>query len=136
MMMGKLTDRIFYDFNLHKLGYDFMGYTFDSKKELSYHHIQTKQFGGKTTYENGAILNRATSHNYIHTIEDYDFKLFLEISQILRDEHRCKAITKEHLAEIRQILEFFEKKYEYKCTSKGLPIVKQEFIRRRIRVDE
>lgn len=134
--MGKLTDRIFYDFNLHKLGYDFMGYTFDSKQELSYHHIQTKKLGGETTYENGAVLNRFTSHNYIHVIEDTDFKLFLEISQILRDEHQCKAITKEHLVEIRRILEFFEKKYEHKCTSKGLLIIKEDFVRRRIRIDE
>lgn len=134
--MGKLTDRIFYDFELHKLGYDFMGYTFDNKDELSYHHIKPRKLDGETTYKNGAILNRFTSHNYIHVIEDTDFKLFLEISQILKDEHKCKAITKEHLVEIRRILEFFEKKYENKCTSKGLLIIKEDFVRRRIRVDE
>lgn len=130
--MGKLANRLYYDFELDKLEYDFMGYTFKDKKELSYHHIQPKQYKGKTTYENGAMLNRHTSHNYIHTIENIDFKLFIEISQILKDEHECKKITKEHLYDIRKILEFFEAKYEYQYTSKGLPVIKEEFVRRRI----
>ena len=130
--MGKLNDRLFYDFDLHKTGYDFMGYTFDDKKELSYHHIQTKQDKGKTTYENGALLNRLTSHNYIHTIEEYEYELFMELSQILKDEHKCKAITKEHLQEIRLILEYFECKYNNQYTKRGNLIIREEYIRRRI----
>ena len=130
--MGKLTDKLFYDFDMHKTGYDFMGYTFDSKLDLSYHHIKTRQSGGKTTYDNGAILNRATSHNYIHIIEAFEYDLFLEITQVLRDEHQAKAITKEHLQAIRDVLEYFEIKYQNQSTSRGLPIVKEEFIRRRI----
>lgn len=134
--MGNLTNRLFYDFEIDKKMYDFMGYTYENKKELSYHHIQPKQYKGKTTYENGAILNRNTSHNYIHIIEATDFKLFIEISEILIDEHKCKKITKEHLREIRKILEFFEQKYEYQYTSKGLPIIKEDFVRRRVNLDE
>lgn len=130
--MGRLNDKLFYDFDLHKLGYDFMGYLFDDKKELSYHHIKPRHYKGKTTYDNGALLCRTTSHNYIHTIEEHEFNLFIELSQILKDEHQAKAITKEHLLEIRQILEYFEHKYENLYTARGLPIVKQEFIRRRI----
>lgn len=130
--MGKLNDKLFYDFGLHKLGYDFMGFLFDDKKELSYHHIKTKQQKGDTTYENGALLNRITSHNYIHTIEEYEFDLFMELSDILKDEHKCKAITKEHLLEIRAILEFFEHKYENQYTKRGNLIVRNDYIRRRI----
>ena len=48
--MGKLANRLYYDFKLEECGYDFMGYTFDEKRELSYHHIQPRQYGGKTTY--------------------------------------------------------------------------------------
>ena len=131
--MGKLQNRIFYDFDLHKLGHDFMGYEFYDKKELTYHHIQPKSFGGKTTYENGALLIRP-SHNYIHTIETTDFKIFLEITQVLRDEHQAKQITREHLQEIYKLLEFFEHKYEYQYTKKGVPIIKEDFIRRRVKL--
>lgn len=128
--MSKLKNRLYNDFELEKLGFDFMGYIFKFKKELTYHHIQPKNYDGKTTYDNGALLI-GTSHNYIHTIESYDFKLFIELSQILKDEHRCRKITKEHLEEIRGILEFFEKKFENQYTSKGLLIIKEDFVRRR-----
>lgn len=131
--MGKLANRIYDDFNLEQCGYDFMGYEFNSKKELSYHHIQPKHYGGQTTYDNGSLLNRATSHNYIHIIETTDFKIFLEISQELRREH-ADGVTKEHLQTIRELLEFFETKYEYEYTKRGVPIIKDDFIRRRIKL--
>lgn len=129
--MGKLTNRIYYDFNIDKKGYDFMGYEFFDRKELSYHHIQPRHYGGKTTYKNGSLLVRSTSHNYIHTIETFDFKLFIELSQELKLEHQ-DGITKEHLSNIRQILEFFEDKYECEYSKRGTPIIKEEFTRRRI----
>ena len=132
MKMGRLSNKLYYDFKLNETHYDFLGYYFDDKKELSYHHIQPKQYGGKTTYENGALLGRKTSHDYIHLIEDMDFKLFLELSQILKDEHAAKSITREHLIEIRRLLEFFETKYDRQYTKRGNLIIKEDFIRRRI----
>lgn len=133
--MGKLTNRIYYDYKLNQTGYDFMGYTFEDKKELSYHHIQPRHYGGKTTYENGALLVRGTSHNYIHTIETVDFKLFIELANELRLEH-IDGITREHLLTIRQMLEFFEDKYRSQYTKHGIPIVKEEFVRRRVNYDK
>lgn len=130
--MGKLAERIIEDFNLEGLGYDFMGYLFDSKKELSYHHIQPRHYKGKTTYENGAMLNRYTSHNYIHTIEEMDFKLFIELSQILKDEHAAKKITPDHIKEIYQLLNYFESKYDGQYTKRGNLIIKEEYVRRRV----
>lgn len=131
--MGKLTNRIYYDFNIDKMGYDFMGYEFFDRKELSYHHIQPRHYSGKTTYENGSLLVRSTSHNYIHTIETFDFKLFIELSQELKLEHQ-DGITKEHLLAIRDMLEFFEHKFENQYTKRGLPIIKEDFVRRRIKL--
>ena len=129
--MGKLANRLYYDFKLEECGYDFMGYTFDEKRELSYHHIQPRQYGGKTTYQNGALLIRDVSHNYIHTIEAMDFKLFIELSQELKAEHN-DGITREHLLAIKQMLEFFEQKYKDQHTRKGTPIIKKEYVRGRI----
>ena len=129
--MGKLTNRIFYDFDLYKLGHDFMGYEFDDKRELTYHHIQPKSMGGKTTFDNGALLIKP-SHNYIHTIESYEFKLFIELAHELKAEH-LDGITRDHLIAIHQMLEFFERKYEHQYTKRGVPIIKEDFIRRRIK---
>ena len=132
--MGKLANRIYYNFGMNELGYDFMGYEFDEKKELSLHHIQPKSYGGKTEYRNMTLLNRATSHNYIHLIEDTDFKLFIEISQVLRDENNGGSITKEHIREIRRLLEFFETKYDRQYSKRGNLIIKEEYMKRRIKL--
>ena len=129
--MKNTTNRLFYDFGLYKLGYDFMGYNFNNKAELSYHHIQPKSYKGKTTYENGSLLVRNTSHNYIHLIEENEFKIFIELSQELIAEHK-DGITKEHLLAIRQMLEYFEGKYKDMYTKRGGLIVKEEYVRRRI----
>lgn len=128
--MGSITNKLFNDFELYKLGYDFMGYYFDDKKQISYHHIQPRHYKGKTTYKNGALLVRETSHNYIHTIEEYEFQLFIELSQELIAEHK-DGITKDHLLAIRQMLEYFEHKFENQYTKRGVPIIKEEFTRRR-----
>ena len=130
--MGRLNDKLFYDFDLHKLGYDFMGFYFDEKKDLSYHHIKPRHFKGKTTYENGALLNRYTSHNYIHTIEEMEFQVFIELSEILMDEHKVGKITPDHIREINMLLNLFEQKYNGKYTKRGNLIVKEEYVRRRV----
>ena len=131
--MGSIANKLFNDFELYKLGYDFMGYTFDDKKEISYHHIQPRHYKGKTTYKNGALLVRETSHNYIHVIEEYEFQLFIELSQELIAEHK-DGITKDHLLAIRQMLEYFEGRYKDMYTKRGGLIVKEEYIRRRIQL--
>ena len=93
--MKDVTQWMINSYGLDEKGYDFMGYFFNNTKELTYHHIQPKNLGGKTTFDNGALLIRS-SHNYIHTIEDIDFKLFIELSQELKREH-IDGITKERL---------------------------------------
>ena len=131
--MRAVTKEMVKEYELKKLGYDFMGYTFDDKKEISYHHIQPRHYKGKTTYKNGALLVRETSHNYIHTIEEYEFQLFIELSQELIAEHK-DGITKDHLLAIRQMLEYFEGRYKDMYTKRGGLIVKDEYIRRRIQL--
>ena len=128
--MTKLKIKIYEKYDMESLGYDFMGYLFKDIRELTYHHIQPKNLGGKTSFENGALLIRP-SHNYIHVIEDTDFKLFIELSQELKNEHK-NGITKENLLAIRQILEFFESKYKDSYARNGSLLIKEDFVRRRI----
>ena len=129
--MTKLKTKLYDNFKLQQLGVDFMGYEFDEKKDLTYHHIQPKNYGGETTYKNGALLIR-TSHNYIHTIEAFDFKLFLELSQELKKEHAQGEITRDRLVTIAQMLKYFEAKYKNSYTRGGSPLIKDDFVRRRI----
>jgi hypothetical protein len=91
--------------------------------------------GGKTTYQNGALLIRP-SHNYIHLIENTDFKLFIEISHELIREHQAGEITKERIITIQQILEFFEAKYSDAYTRSGTPLIQEEYVRRRKKYEE
>lgn len=37
--MKTITRDMMKDYNIHKLGYDFMGYTFDRREDLSFHHL-------------------------------------------------------------------------------------------------
>lgn len=129
--MTKLKTKLYDNFKLQQLGVDFMGYEFDEKKDLTYHHIQPKNYGGETTYKNGALLIRP-SHNYIHTIEAFDFRLFLELSQELKKEHAQGEITRDRLVTIAQMLKYFETKYKDSYTRGGSPLIKDEFVRRRI----
>ena len=128
--MSKLRERLYKDYKLEELGYDFLGYTFESKKELSTHHILPRHAGGQTKKNNLCVLNRFTSHNYIHLIEDTDFKVFLEISKYLLEQVKMGQISREKLLEIDEVLKFFEYKYRDEETRGGELLIKPEYKKR------
>lgn len=134
--MSKLRERIYKDFKMEQLGYDFMGYTFDSKKELSTHHILPRHLGGQTKRNNLCALNRFTSHNYIHLIEDTDYKVFLELSKYLLEEVKLGKIDKEQLLRIADVLEFFEYKYRNEEDRHGELLIRPEYKTKRIILKE
>ena len=125
--MSRLRERLYKDYNLESLGYDFMGYEFESKKDLSTHHIIPRHTGGKTKKENLCILNRFTSHNYIHLIEDYDYKTFLQISKLLLEEVNDRQINMEQIARINELLDFFEHKFRDEESRSGELLIKPEY---------
>ena len=128
--MKEITKEMIEEFNLRNLGYDFMGYTFNSTRELSFHHLiipRRKCNNMKSkgyTRDNGAILKQATSHNYLHLIEIYDRDRFLEITKHLIDENLLGRLDIDSLRKIRDVLESFEREY------KGDKIIKKEFTNR------
>lgn len=125
--MSRLRERLYKEYNLEKLGYDFLGYTFGSKKDLSTHHILPKHSGGKTKKDNLCVLNRYTSHNYIHLIEDTDYKIFLQVSKFLLEQVKKGEIGEEQLLRINDILEVFEKKYKDEEARTGELLIKPEY---------
>lgn len=130
--MSRLRERIFKTYHLDSLNYDFMGYEFESKKELSTHHIIPKHSGGKTKTDNLCILNRFTSHNYIHLIEDTDYKVFLEISKYLMEQVKKGEISREEILRINDALEFFEFKFRDEEDRHGERLIKPEYKTKRI----
>ena len=125
--MSRLRERLYKDYNLQELGHDFMGYEFQEKKELSTHHIMPRHSGGKTKKDNLCILSRDTSHNYIHLIEDYDYKIFLKISSYLYEQVKKGEISRDEILRIYELLESFEKKYKDEESRNGSLIIKPEY---------
>lgn len=123
------------DYKIKKIGFDFMGYTFERNKELSYHHlIIPKREGGKVTRENGAILVQETSHNYLHKIELIDWEIFDLLTLEMVDENLKGKLDIVNLKKIRDLLEYFEKEHCGDTNRKGMPIIKEEYIKRRIKL--
>jgi len=111
---------------------DWMGYTLEENEYFSFHHlIVPKRFGGKQTEENGAILIKQASHDYLHVIERTERKLFEEITWVLREINEQRYMpTKEQLQRIRQVLEYFENRYMNMYTREGKPLIKYRYLRR------
>lgn len=121
------------EYNLRKLRYDFMGYTFDRTDELSYHHlIIPRRLNGPMTKENGSILVQSTSHDYLHRIEMLDYDMFLAITSEMIDENIKGKLDIENLRRIRDILLCFEREYSGARTKKGKRLIKPDYEERRI----
>lgn len=124
--MRKITEIMINEYKIKEK--DFMGYKVN-KNNISYHHlIIPRRLNGPETIENGALLNRNTSHPYLHIIEGIDYEKFLEISSEMIDENIKGYIDKENIEKIDEILDSFEREYSGYRTSKGKVLIKPEFV--------
>lgn len=137
--MKTVTKEMIKEYKLKKLGYDFMGYTFDNINELSFHHLivprkdcKRKGLGNGYVKWNGAILTQNTAHNYLHTIERIDRELFLEITKEIVEENLRGEINIENLKRIRDMLLYFEARYDNMYTGRGVKIIKPEYKEKRL----
>ena len=140
--MKTITRDMMKDYNIHKLGYDFMGYTFDRREDLSFHHLvipkrdcKAAGLGEGYLKWNGAILNQNTSHDYLHIIERMDRDTFLRITAEMIEENLKGKLDIDNLKRIRELLLYFEDKYEKETNSKGQLILKRKFITKRIDIE-
>lgn len=140
--MRTITIQMINDFKLKKLKYDFAGYTFDRTNQLSFHHLIIPKRECKRLhipsegyiYQNGAILRQNTSHDYLHTIENYDYDRFLAITSELIDENILGELSIKNLRRIRDILISFEREYSNKRTKNGNLIIKESYVKDRIKL--
>lgn len=134
--MKLITLQMINEFKIKKLGFDMMGYTFNKTDELSFHHLITpRRLGGPMIKENGAILKQATSHDYLHRIEAIDYDMFLAITSEMIDENIKGRLDIDNLKRIRDTLLCFEREYSGARTKKGHPLIKEQYIKDRIRLD-
>ena len=141
--MREITKEMIKLYDIKKLGYDFMGYTFRNINELSFHHVivphrECKREGLGEGYLlwNGAILKQDTSHEYLHTIERIDREVFLQITKEMVDENNKRKIDIENLKRVRELLLYFEEKYKDIENKQGKKLIKQKYITKRINFDK
>ena len=138
--MREVTKQMIDDFNMKKLGYDWMGYEFNRTNQLSFHHLIIPRRNCKAfqipsegyVYWNGAILRQDTAHEYLHLIEAKDYDRFCYITSELIDINIQRAILYEQLKNIHDCLCGFEREYSGVRTNKGHELIKEEYTRRRI----
>ena len=137
--MKEVTREMIKLYSIKKLGYDFMGYTFNRLEELSFHHLiiphrdcKREGLGEGYLMWNGAILKQETSHEYLHTIELYDRELFLRITKYMIEENQNKKIDIDNLKRIRDLLLYFEAEHQYDKNKKGKSLIKRKYITDRI----
>ena len=124
--MKKITNVMIEMYNLKNI--DMMGYSFN-KNNASYHHlIIPRRLNGPESIENGAILNRKTSHPYLHIVEGMDLDMFVAITQEIIEEKALGGLDKGCIERIDDILNEFEKEYSGYRTSKGKILIKPEFV--------
>ena len=131
--MKSITSDMIRIYKLKQCGYDFMGYRF-SNKQASFHHLLIpKRNGGPETIQNGAVLMRDTGHDYIHRIEMVDYEIFCELTSEMEDENIKGFLDPKNIARINEILEYFEREHCGDRTGKGHPLIKEEYVRKRVR---
>lgn len=128
--MKELTKLMIKEFELNKLGYDFMGFLQSKKDIYTFHHIKAKREGGLFIRDNGAILF-TTPHEYLHKIEEYEKPLYLYIQQELKDMNKKGYLDIYNLKRIHDILEYFEYNHEEDYTKKGKRLIKDTYYHRK-----
>lgn len=132
--MKEVTREMIKMYNIKKLKYDFMGYTFNNINELSFHHLivpkrdcRKQGLGNGLLIWNGAVLKQTTSHDYLHLIERLDREMFLRITKYMIEENTNRKIDIDNLKRIREVLLLFEETYEKEKDKNGKFLIKQPY---------
>lgn len=124
--MQEYTIKIINKLKLKEL--DEMGY--ELNENAQYHHIIKKEHGGKTTENNGAVLN-PSAHQYLHIIEKKDKPTYNAINGILKIISLRGSITNRDYELINGLLNDFEMKFYNTTNAKGKPLIRQKYLERK-----
>lgn len=130
--MKQITNLMIDEFNIRKLGFDFMAYSLERDDIYTFHHlIVPNRRGGTYARWNGAILCGKTSHEYLHRIEHIDYDIFSFITCEMIDMNVKGYLDRENLRQIDDLLSCFEREHSGERTRKGKLLIKEEYTRRR-----
>ena len=139
--MREITKQMIKSYELNKLKFDFMGYTFTNTNQLSFHHLiiphrdcKRLGYGEGYVWWNGAILRQNTSHEYLHTIETFDYDRFLAITSEMIDQNILGKLDIKNLKAIRDVILSFEREYSGRTNKKGKRLIKPEYVTQRIKL--
>ncbi len=79
-----------------------------------------------------AILRQNTAHDYLHVIEKYDPERFYAITNEMIDENIKGHLDIENIRYIDDILKGFEREFYGKHMKRGNPIIKEEYLKRKL----
>lgn len=135
--MKQVTKQMIRDYQIKKVGFDFMGYSLQKNDIYTFHHLivphrKCKEQGLGEGYFvwNGAILCGKTSHPYLHLIEAKDYEMFLAISSEMIDENIKGYLDIQNIRYIDDCLKSFEREHCSDRGNKGKLLIKEEYLRR------
>lgn len=129
--MKQITKLMIREFNIKKLGYDFMGYNLQKNDIYTFHHlIIPNRNGGPIERWNGAVLCGKSSHQYLHLIELKSYDRFCYITSEMIDMNIKGRLDVENLRNINDVLESFEREYCSARNNDGKLLIKSEYLRR------
>lgn len=129
--MKQVTKLMIREFNIKKLGYDFMGYNLQKNDIYTFHHlIIPNRNGGPIERWNGAVLCGKSSHPYLHLIEAKDYDRFCYITSEMIDMNIKGRLEVANLRNINAVLENFEREYCSTRNNDGKLLIKSEYLRR------
>ena len=134
--MKEITKLMIKEFNLKKLGCDFMGFHLNKGDIYTFHHLivphrhcKEMGLGEGYTRQNGSILF-TTSHEYLHLIESKDLEIFNLITSEMIDENLKGYIDYCNLSRINELLESFEMQHKNDKGKNGKLLIKNEYYNR------
>lgn len=105
---------------------DWMNYKL-VRNQLTFHHIEKKENGGKKDISNGALL-MPTPHQYLHLIECKDIKTYIALNKIFKV---INSQLSEPNQEQREIIEYLLQDFEYHHrndkNSKGKTLIQKKY---------
>ena len=126
--MKEVTRLMIREFNIKKLGYDFMGYSLQKDDIYTFHHlIIPNRKGGVVSRDNGAILCGKSSHPYLHLIEYIDPEIFYYITAEMIDENIKGKLDVNNLRKINDLLTYFEREHSTDRNKRGKLLIKDAY---------
>lgn len=108
---------------------DWMNYRL-VKKDVTFHHIQKREHGGKKDITNGALL-MPVAHQYLHLIECKDIDTYIALNKVFRFINQQEAEpTYEQRELIEYLLREFESLHRWDKSSKGKLLIQYKYLER------